>query len=109
MIGIKALEDLGRTRLSQNFFLRDFLHSEIAQVEGIGNVPVDPDLLVETGTNLCENVLEPIQRQLGKVSIRSAYRSPKINQIGNTKKYNCAANEKNYARHIWDVRDSAGH
>ena len=109
MIGIKALEDLGRTRLSQNFFLRDFLHSEIAQVEGIGNVPVDPDLLVETGTNLCENVLEPIQRRLGKVSIRSAYRSPKINQIGNTKKYNCAANEKNYARHIWDVRDSAGH
>ena len=28
-----ALEDLGRVRLSKNFFLREFLHSEIADFQ----------------------------------------------------------------------------
>ena len=83
MVTVSSLEQLGRTRLSPNYFLRDFLHSEIAQVEGIAHIPVDPDLLIESGRNLCREVLEPIQTALGKVSIRSAYRSPTINQIGN--------------------------
>ncbi len=109
MVTVNSLEQLGRTRLSPNYFLRDFLHSEIAQVEGITNVPVDPDLLIESGRNLCTQVLEPIQTALGKVSIRSAYRSPTINQIGNEKGYNCANNEYNFSRHIWDVRDADGH
>ena len=39
-----------------------------------------------------------IQDSLGKVSIRSAYRSPDVNRIGNEKGYNCASNEKNHAR-----------
>ena len=108
MTSLQTLEDLGRVRLSPNFFMRDFLHSEISQVEGIANIPVDADLAVQAGGQLCENVLEPIQAQLGKVSIRSAYRSPDINQIGNEKGYNCASNEKNYTRHIWDVKDDRG-
>ncbi len=108
MASLQTLEDLGRVRLSPNFFMRDFLHSEISQVEGIANIPVDADLAVQAGGQLCENVLEPIQAQLGKVSIRSAYRSPDINQIGNENGYNCASNEKNYTRHIWDVRDDRG-
>ncbi len=108
MASLQTLEDLGRVRLSPNFFMRDFLHSEISQVEGIANIPVDADLAVQAGGQLCENVLEPIQAQLGKVSIRSAYRSPDINQIGNEKGYNCASNEKNYTRHIWDVKDDRG-
>jgi len=108
MVSVKKLEDLGRHRLSPNFFLRDFLHSEISQVEGIGNIPVDPELLLKAGSHLCEHVLDPIQEQLGKVSIRSGYRCPKVNQVGNEKKYNCASNERNYARHIWDVPDASG-
>ena len=109
MISVRALEKLGRVRLSPNFFLRDFLYSEISQVEGIANIPVNPDLVIESGKQLCEQVLEPIQAELGKVSIRSAYRSPEINRLGNQNGYNCASNEKNYARHIWDVPDSDGH
>lgn len=108
MTSLKALEKLGRIRLSDNFFFRDFLHSEVAEVEGLTNIPIDPDLAVEAGRSLCVNVLEPIQAQLGKVSIRSAYRSPEVNRIGNEKKYNCASNEYNRARHIWDLRDAAG-
>lgn len=107
MTSLKTLENLGRIRLSPNFFMRDFLHSEVAQIEGIANVPVDADLAVEAGRNLCLRVLEPIQAALGKVSIRSAYRSPTVNQIGNKKGYNCASNEFNRTRHIWDLRDEA--
>ncbi len=105
MTSLQTLEDLGRVRLSPSFFMRDFLHSEISQIEGIANVPVDAELAVQAGEQLCQNILELIQAQLGKVSVRSAYRSPDINRIGNEKGYNCASNEKNYTRHIWDVRD----
>ncbi|MGO8484872.1 hypothetical protein AB9F39_37450, partial [Rhizobium leguminosarum] len=56
---MKALEDLGRVRLSQNFFLLDFLHSEIADFYRIPNIPEDPDLALETGKRLCEELLEP--------------------------------------------------
>lgn len=33
------LEDLGRTQLSNSFFLRDFLHSEIAATYSLPNIP----------------------------------------------------------------------
>jgi len=36
---VKALEDLGREQLSPSFFMRDFLYSEISQIEGIPNIP----------------------------------------------------------------------
>lgn len=107
---VKALEVLGRVRLSESFFFRDFLYSEISQIEGIPNIPEYPDIAIEAGTMLCEKVLEPIQQALGKVSIRSGYRSPAVNSMGarNKNQYNCSSNEKNYAHHIWDYRDQHG-
>jgi len=106
---LRTLEKLGRTRLSKNFFLREFLHSEIAEIEGIANVPDNPEVAIAAGRGLCENILEPMQSALGKISIRSAYRSSMINQIGNAKNYNCASNQKNHGRHIWDIADRHGH
>lgn len=107
---VKSLEKLGRVRLSESFFLRDFLYSEISQIEGVPNIPEYPDVAIEAGTNLCEKVLEPIQKVLGKVSIRSGYRSPSVNTIGasNKNQYNCSSNERNYAHHIWDYPDKHG-
>ncbi|HTM79448.1 MAG TPA: peptidase M15 [Devosia sp.] len=105
---VKALEALGRVRLSENFFLRDFLYSEIAAINGFTNVPDDPDLAIAAGTALCETLLEPLQARFGRLSIRSAYRSPEVNQFGNEHKLNCAVNESNYAGHIWDRRDANG-
>ncbi len=96
---LRTLEKLGRTRLSRNFFLRDFLHSEIAVIEGMINIPDNPKIAIEAGTGLCENILEPMQQALGKISIRSAFRSSAVNEVGNQKNYNCASNEKNHARH----------
>lgn len=103
---VNSLEALGRVRLSDNFFLRDFLYSEVANFYGIPNLPEDPDLAIAAGTQLCQQLLEPLQHTFGKVSVRSGYRSCQVNQICNEKGHNCASNEKNYARHIWDRRDA---
>jgi len=105
---VDGLTKLGRVRLSDSFFMRDFLFSEISQIEGVSNIPDNPDLAIEVGKMLCSEVLEPIQEKLGRISIRSAFRSAAVNQIGNEKKYNCASNEANYAGHIWDHLDSDG-
>jgi hypothetical protein len=58
---VTKLDELSRIRLSKLFFLRDFLFSETATVNGIYNIPDDLALTVEAGSQLCENVLEPIQ------------------------------------------------
>lgn len=106
---VKTLEELGRVQLSRSFFMREFLYSEISQIEGIANIPDDLDLAIASGRNLCENVLEPIQSALGRISIRSGYRSCQVNEIGAKKKYSCAMNEANYAKHIWDAKDADGY
>lgn len=108
---VKALEDLGRVRLSTHFFMRDFLYSEISQIEGIPNVPDYPERAIEAGKQLCDQLLEPLQERFGRVVIRSAYRSPAVNAKGaeNGNQYSCAANEKNYASHIWDYPDAEGY
>jgi hypothetical protein len=111
---VQILTDLGRTRLSKSFFMRDMLHSEIAQVHGLLNAPDDPNLAILAGTRLCEELLEPLQEKFGRISIRSAYRSREVNALGNALQkegkpgYNCASNDANAARHIWDMRDKDG-
>lgn len=105
---VKSLEELGRVRLSNSFFMRDFLYSEIASMHGLSNIPDDPDLAIEAGRHLCEELLEPLNATFGRIAIRSAYRSCDVNHFGNKHGYNCASNEKNYASHIWDRRDGDG-
>lgn len=105
---VDALTELGRVRLSKSFFMRDMLHSEIAQIHGLSNVPDDPDLAIEVGTRLCEDLLEPLQDRWGRVAVRSAYRSREVNALGNARGYNCASNAKNAAKHIWDMLDADG-
>src|SRR5947207_15309131 len=105
---ITALEALGRVRLSRSFFMRDFLYSEIANFYGVRNVPENADLAIEVGKRLCEELLEPLNATFGRLAIRSAYRSPAVNALGNKEGHNCASNEKNYAGHIWDHLDSDG-
>lgn len=107
-MSVAGLEDFGRVRLSKSFFMRDFLYSEIATKYGIPNIPDDPELAIEVGTRLCEELLEPLNATFGRIAIRSAYRSCAVNQMGNEKHHNCAQNEKNYAGHIWDRLDANG-
>src|SRR5262245_53312181 len=105
---VRAMEEFGRTRLSRSFFMRDFLYSEISNVHGIPNLPEDPDLAIAAGRRLCQELLEPLQQTFGRLAIRSAYRSCAVNAFGNAHGYNCAANQRNYARHIWDRGDARG-
>ncbi|MBT8475730.1 MAG: hypothetical protein KJO78_09700, partial [Alphaproteobacteria bacterium] len=105
-----ALEEFGRVRLSKYFYMRNFLYSEIGNFHGVPNLPEDPDLAIAAGRMLAEELLDPLHETFGAVAIRSAYRSPVLNHFGATeaRPQKCAANEKNYAGHIWDRRDAAG-
>ncbi|MCW4114563.1 hypothetical protein NPA31_006260 [Aurantimonas sp. MSK8Z-1] len=111
---VARLTELGRVRLSKSFFLRDFLHSEIAQMHGLLNAPDDPKLAIAAGTRLCEDLLEPLQDRFGRIAIRSGYRSPVVNALGcrlqreGRAGYSCSTNAKTHAGHIWDRRDAEG-
>lgn len=105
---VKALENLGRERLSKSFFMRDFLYSEVANFYQIQNIPDYPDLAIAAGKHLCEELLEPLQATFGRITIRSGYRSPDVNRICNEKKLGCARNEDNFAGHIWDYPNKLG-
>lgn len=99
---VRGLEDLGRVRLSRHFFLREFLHSEIASLHGLPNIPEHPDLAIERGKALCETLLDPLQETFGKVFVRSGYRSPELNAFGNKRNYSCASNDWPLECHVWD-------
>lgn len=105
---VKGLETLGRIRLSDSFFLRDFLFSEISAIHGIPNIPDNPDLAIAAGRRLCAELLEPPNATLGGINIRSGFRSAALNEFGNRHKLNSASNDKDYAGHIWDRRDADG-
>lgn len=112
---VEHLTELGRVRLSKNFFMREMLYSEVSNIHGVPNIPEDPELAVAVGRRLCEEILEPLRDRFGHVSIRSAYRSPTLNGFCNKrfvagdKACWCTANPMNAARHIWDRRDEAGY
>ncbi len=105
---MRGLEELGRVRLSANFYMRDFLYSEIASFYGIPNIPDHPDLAIAAGTKLCETLLEPLQVTFGRIAVRSAYRAPAVNDFGNRTGGQCARNAANAAYHIWDWLDGDG-
>ena len=50
---VKHLDDFGRIRLSESFFMRDFLFSDIAAMHGLSNMPDDPELAQAAGERLC--------------------------------------------------------
>lgn len=115
---VSDLTELGRVRLSENFFMREMLYSEVANFHGLSNVPDDPELTIEVGRKLCEDILEPLRSAFGQINIRSAYRSASVNKFCNERYvasdgkdigYYCSDNEYSAARHIWDKRDCTGY
>ncbi|MGH6893494.1 MAG: hypothetical protein ACREEP_14685 [Dongiaceae bacterium] len=104
---MSSLEDFGRVRLSPNFFMRDFLYSEIAGFHGIPNLPDVPDLAIEVGRRLCETLLEPLQAAFGRLAIRSGFRSRRATEYGHRRR-ECGSVRSNAAYHVWDLRDADG-
>lgn len=105
---VESLEKLGMIRLSKSFYMREFLYSETANLHRIQNIPDNPDLAIEVGKHLCEELLEPLNATFGRIGIRSSYRSSELNKFCNEHNYGCSKNEANYAGHIWDRLDSQG-
>ncbi len=108
---VKTLENFGRARLSQSFFMRDFLYSEISQITGLANIPDNPDLAIKAGTRLCTELLEPLNATFGRIHIRSALRASAVNARGaqHRNQFNCSKNDNTLADHIWDRLDRNGH
>ncbi|KAB7615697.1 hypothetical protein F9L33_02740 [Amylibacter sp. SFDW26] len=112
---VASLDDFGRIQLSKTFYMRDFLHSEIANFHGVQNIPENPDLAIQAGTQLCEQLLEPLQDRFGRIAVRSGYRSPSVNTFGNEQQqagksgYSCSTNDTTAGCHIWDHLDKNGH
>jgi hypothetical protein len=111
---VAELTALGRVRLSEHFFMREMLYSEVANFHGLSNMPEDADLAIEVARKFCALILEPLHRAFGGIAVRSAYRSPTVNDFCHQRSgkgdfsYFCSENRFNYARHIWDRRDDAG-
>ena len=103
-----ALEEFGRVPLSEHYFMRDFLYSEISAVYRIPNIPDDPELAIEAGKGLCQKLLEPLRDIFGHITIRSAFRSTTVNEFCAHHKFPCGGNKGNFAHHIWDHRDAEG-
>ena len=104
---MKALEELGRVRLSANFFFRDFLMAEIANFYGRPNVPADPERAIATGRALCQTLLEPLQATFGRLAVRSGYRSAEVCAFGNARGHGAGV-RMNAGYHIWDLPDRKG-
>ena len=83
--------------------MRDMLYSEVGNFHGIPNIPDKPDLAIQSGTKLCNELLEPLHATFGHVTIRSAYRSTELNKYCSENGYGCALD--NRARHTWDRLD----
>ncbi|TSA10851.1 MAG: peptidase M15A, partial [Comamonadaceae bacterium] len=65
-------------KLSEHFYLDEFLVSETAARRGIANQPADE--VVARLRLLCQSVLEPLRAQLAcPVVITSGYRSRELN------------------------------
>ena len=74
----------------------------------IANIPDDAELAIKAGKAVCRNLLEPLRRVFGHVTIRSAFRSANVNGFCNCHNMNCSSNEASYANHIWDHLDGDG-
>lgn len=98
--------------------MREMLYSEVANFHGLANIPDDPDLAVAVGRHLCREILEPLRRTFGHVTVRSAFRAAAVNAYcnrryvesnGDDTGYYCSDNSYSAARHIWDLRDEKGY
>lgn len=65
-------------QLSEHFTLGEFLRSGYAIKHGISNVPTLGD--VYCMQQLCQNVLEPLRHNYGRVTITSGYRCKQLNE-----------------------------
>ena len=62
--------------LTRNFTLQELIKSDTAIRKGIDNNPNADQ--IEKLKKLCENVLQPVRDQFGRVKVTSGFRSPEL-------------------------------
>jgi hypothetical protein len=62
--------------LSRNFSLQELIKSDTAIRKGIDNNPNSDQ--IEKLKKLCENVLQPVRDQFGRVKVTSGFRTPEL-------------------------------
>ena len=73
-------------KLSENFYLNEFLKSNVAMRRNLSNEPNVKH--IEQMQKLCQNLLQPIRDCLGPIGINSGFRSEELNKaIGGAHKY----------------------
>ena len=63
-------------QLSRNFSLPELTKSDTAIRKGIDNEPNADQ--IDKLKALCENILQPVRDQFGRVKVTSGYRSPEL-------------------------------
>lgn len=76
-------------QISNNFSLKEFTRSVMAQRMGLDNHPSVDEL--ENLSELCDNILQPLREQVGQIKILSGFRSVKLNAAvgGSSKSQHC--------------------
>ena len=97
---VAEYEALARTRLSENFILRDLMFSTEAAALGFNNFPEYPHLVIAAGQALCENILEPLLAQFGRFAITFGYQSRDASAAGSLK--SSSSNPRSSNPHQWD-------
>ena len=72
------LERMQQMLLSTHFTLGEFLRSGTAIKYGIDNTPQDAIIIIRL-MMLCEQVLEPLRKNFGVITVTSGYRCPQLN------------------------------
>lgn len=93
------MEEFSLTRLSPNYFMRDFLHSNYNSVAGVCNYPEKPEVVIKAGKALCDNILEPIIKQFGKIFITFGYQGRTGIEMADSK---LKVRPKSSSPHMWD-------
>jgi len=67
-------------KLTENFSLPELLESNTATRLGIREQFAPPQSIIQSLTDLCINILQPLRDELGPIKLSSGYRSAKLNQ-----------------------------
>lgn len=66
-------------QLSENFTLSEFIKSETANKHGFAEQFQPPDNIVDNLEKLCINVLQPLRKLIGQITVSSGYRCQRLN------------------------------
>ena len=66
-------------KLTENFSLPELLESNTATRLGLRDQFTPPQSVIESLTDLCINILQPLRDELGPIRLSSGYRSPRLN------------------------------